>query len=412
VDHKNSSLKTLKGQKGVALLMTLVALMIMVFLAIEISYDTAVEYKSATQQVNELKAYYAAKSGVELSLYRIFMYKQAAKQFKSLLGENSSLLEMIWQFPFMWPPMVPPDLNAIDKDTIQKSISESSFDTQYITTIESEGKRIDLNDLGSLSETLAESTRKQLIQIIENRLNQDDQWARDNRNVIRAEEIINNIADYVDENTESKNGTSEESPYSDVRDAKMPPNRPLKTLEELHVVAGVTDEIFKLLLPHITVYGIKGVNVNSATKEILKSIDPLINDDKAKEILDRIASQEKGGPFKDENDFKNFVVGNSDPNKFNTTKIPLYFGSEMNFRIKSTGSSGRVSRQIVAIVYDFDTVKDRLKTIMATPTPTPTTGQQPTGATPTVTPTASPTPTTEPASKAPARPTVVYWFEN
>jgi general secretion pathway protein K len=62
-------------------MMAIFATSLMIFLAVEVSYDTSVEYLVASQQVNRLKAYYAAKAGVEMSLLRILIYKKAMAQF-------------------------------------------------------------------------------------------------------------------------------------------------------------------------------------------------------------------------------------------------------------------------------------------------------------------------------------------
>src|ERR1035437_6935027 len=69
-----NGLHLLKSEKGVALLIALFAMTLMTFIAVEVSYDTSVDYVVAAQQVNRVRAYYAAKSGIEISLLRIMLY--------------------------------------------------------------------------------------------------------------------------------------------------------------------------------------------------------------------------------------------------------------------------------------------------------------------------------------------------
>src|SRR5690606_13180808 len=114
----------------------------------------------------------------------------------------------LWQFPFMWPPSLGNDLGRVTKEEIEGTVSESFMDAQYITQIESEGGKIDLNDLASPSEALRISTRKQLTQLLENRLQGEDEWAKDNRQ-LNIEELINNIQDWIDEDDISLNGGGE-----------------------------------------------------------------------------------------------------------------------------------------------------------------------------------------------------------
>ncbi|MEO0337544.1 MAG: hypothetical protein AAF202_14205, partial [Pseudomonadota bacterium] len=132
---RESLQRPVRNQKGVALMMAIFATSLMIFLAVEVSYDTNVEYMVASQQVNRLKAYYAAKAGAEMSLLRILIYKKAMAQFGDQLKGNESMLDPIWQMPFAWPPIFPEDLSDIDKDLINSAVEKSTFDGQFLATI-------------------------------------------------------------------------------------------------------------------------------------------------------------------------------------------------------------------------------------------------------------------------------------
>src|SRR6185312_3540621 len=95
-----------------------------VTIAVEVSYETSVGYIQSAQQVNRLKAYYAAESGVEISLFRILLYRKVLSQFGQQLQGQRGLLDEIWQLPFSWPPITPgmdkslkDDVNSITKDS-------------------------------------------------------------------------------------------------------------------------------------------------------------------------------------------------------------------------------------------------------------------------------------------------------
>lgn len=404
--------RVLRNNKGAALLMALFTVTLIIFIAIEVSYDTAVEYRVATADYQRVKAYYAAKAGVELSLLRIQLYQNVYEQYKDQLKGQTQLLDLIWQFPFMWPPTVGKDVGHVSAEEIKDTVKESLMDATYITQIESEGGKIDLNDLASPSEALRLSTRKQLKQLIENRLSADDDWADENRN-LNTEELINNIQDWIDEDTVGLNGGSESGNYPDAKSNFVPPNQGFKTLEELHMVKGMTDALYQALAPQVTVYGLKGINVNYADKKVLMSIDPQITEEIADECVARRGNPELG-PFKDENDFKSLLSTKGvNVDKFNESQIPLYFDAEYNFRIKSIGQFGNSSREIIAIVYDFDTVKERLEKLLSTTTtsldPGSTTGGGTSGGT---APSGSTTSTTLQPKKAAGRPSVIYWHED
>jgi len=396
----------MKNERGVAMLLAIVAMLIMAFLAAQIASRSALEFEAGASSYDQLKAYHLAKIGVEMSRLKIYVYRMIQSKFGDKLQQNQADLDMIWQIPFKWPlsaDMIP-GVSLIQKDEIAEINKETLIDGIIDASTEGEGGKIDVNDLASPSENFRKATSQQLQKIIQDRLDADDDWARENRNRIKPEEIVNNIADWIDEDSEGQNGGSEESPY---RNDIKPPNRSMKTLEELHMVAEVNDEIFKILAPRLTVYGIKGININLAGKEILKSLDLQMTDQVVQDVMKHRDNPDEG-PFKDENSFLSFLQSKGvvldNFNKKNP--IPLLFDAEYNFRISSVGISRRAQRKIIAIVYDFAKVKTQLtKLTAASPTPTPAGGQAPqTGQ-----PAPTPTPETNPPPSGP--PAIVFWQE-
>lgn len=406
--------KKTKSQKGVALLMAIFSMTLLTTIAVEVQYGTQVESLSASQSLNRLRAYYAAKAGVEISLFRILIYKKAIAQFGKDLGANASILDKIWQMPLPWPLPVPKDAMGTTKDEVNKVLKESIFDGKYMTTIENESSKIDINDLGSQSKNLREATKAKIINLFNSSLKDESNWA-ENHQGYDFEKLVNNMIDWVDEDKVGSNGGDEDSLYAEIKDTSdLPPNQPFKTLQELHMVAGMEDSFYDILAPNITVYGSKAINVNQAPKEVLMSLDPSIDKNIAEKIIERRNDETKGGPFLDEKDFFSFLENLGIRTAGLVEKnIPLEFDSILNFRITSVGNYSNMSRKVVAIAYDFDRVKDRLKNILTKEK----NGGQPPDQSPTPTPAPAPgQPATGPAeAKTPApkgRPQVVYWFEN
>lgn len=361
--HSLNPLKILRSQKGVALLIALLAMTLMTFIAVEVSYDTSVDYVVASQQVNRIKAYYAAKSGVELSLLRIMLYKQIMSTIGDSLSENKSMLDPIWKFPFMWPPTMGDGdkMMETDKDIMKSAVDEAMMKAQYVTTISPEGALIDINDLGSDIKSLQEVMSAQIIKIFESEIENNEEFGKKYRGY-RFNELVNNIADYIDEDSESRNGGEERALYREIDDKEivLPPNRSLRTLDELHQVAKMTDDFYNVLANKVTIYGSKGINVNYAGREVLKALDPNLKDDVVNKILERRNDPNLGGPFKDDADFFGFIGGMANTKALQDSKVPLLYDMEYNFRIVSTGISGNVKRDITAITYDFANLKNRL----------------------------------------------------
>lgn len=354
----------LNNNRGIALMIAIACVMLIMYFAMEVSYDSNVEYLVNSQGLNRVKAYYAAKSGVQLSLLRIKIYQQAQAKFGATLGSNNPMLDQIWQFPFAWPFPVPDEMSAVDKDSFKKLVKESSMDSSYIVTIEDEGSKIDINDLNAPSKTLADITKQQLLNIFTQKMKDDEEFARRNSNV-RFDELIGNIADWMTAKSQSMNGGDKKSRYAELNHESQgdnyPPNRAFRSMGELHMVPGMTDEFYDLLAPRITIYGMKGINPNIANKDVLKSLDPGMTDEAVAEIMKRRNDPNQGGPFKNAEDFWTFVQQKNVRLEGKTDQVPLVFDSVFNFKIRSTGEFAGATREITAIVMDFNKTAAKIK---------------------------------------------------
>jgi hypothetical protein len=122
------------------------------------------------------------------------------------------------------------------------------------------------------------------------------------------------------------------------------------------MVPGVTDDIYALLSPTFSVFGPMGINPNLADEGALKSLHKTINDDVVAKIMNRRTDPQQEGPFKDAEDFFNFVTREgANISQEEQDKIPLRFNDVLpcNFRIQSTGSSGKTPITLTALTYDI-----------------------------------------------------------
>lgn len=359
--------RALKREAGAALMMAIFCVTMLMVIATEIMYETNVELAVSSQSVNQVKAHYAATAAVEISLLRIFIYRKAA----AMVGNSplKSMLDPIWQVPFTWPPVVPEGTSRVNKDEIADSVKASSMQGSYLATIDAESAKLDINDLASPLKGIVENTKKRLKDIFMAKVQSDEVFDRKYRNY-DFDLLIGNIKDYVDDDKNGEDGGQESSKYTGMGTSTTgdayPPNQPFKTIDEIHMVAGMTDEFFDILKPNITIYGSKGINVNYAGKEIFRAMDPVqFTDERVGKIMERRSDPNLGGPYKDDKDFLGFIqgLGMNDSWYFDEQKKPkimLLYDSEYNFRVRATGSSGKVTKDITAIVYDFNRVKSRL----------------------------------------------------
>lgn len=62
-------------------------------------------------------------------------------------------------------------------------------------------------------------------------------------------------------------------------------NGPLYTLDELAQIKGFTPEVLRQVTPHLAVNGEERININTASREVLMTLDPLIDRELAEKIL-------------------------------------------------------------------------------------------------------------------------------
>jgi general secretion pathway protein K len=347
------SIRIIRSQKGLALVLAVFLVALMMWIATEVTYEASLEYQIHAQAINRTKAYYAAVAGIELGLLRLQLFQRFKQQFANNPAVPKDLLNMIWSFPINWPP---PSSTPSGFTDFQNPAEESLMDANFVLLIQDEGSKIDINDLDSPSEVIRNTTRKQILQILTSREENDPDFRSRNPN-FRAEEFLNNLTDWIDADRESRNGGSEGQYYSMMRGLPkseiFPPNRFFRTIGEITQVAGVTPEVFSILSPLITVFGTKAINPNTANPEVLKAIHSSITNEVIAKFEER--KSQPGQSFVNADQFWNFL--NSEGGARVPTEVqqntPLVFDDILSFKMTSTGRVGNNFRKIEVVVYDL-----------------------------------------------------------
>jgi len=391
-------------QKGVALMLAMFTIILVSYLAMELAYQTNVEYLINSQAVQGIRAYYAAKAGLQLSLLRIKIYltvqANLPAQAKGLIKPD--LLNMIWNMPFSWPPMIPTEASSVDKDLLGQTMKESFMEASYMVTISDEGSKVDVNDLASPVPAIRDLTKKRLLEIIETKKRLDQRWADEHQD-LRADVLVNNISDWVTPGRQSANGGDKVSRYAKMGES-YPPNRAFRTTEELRLVPDMTDDAFEALREQVTVFGSRAINVNTVGRDVFLSLDPAVTKQIADQLIDRRSNLGKGGPFKNAQDFWQTLAGfGARVSPQLQESLMIVTDTVVNFRIKSVGNSLKSTREVVAVVYDVqDTASQVAQSINSAANPA---GAPPPGGTAT-----TPAPQNKnTSSKGPPR--IVYWKE-
>ena len=126
-------------------------------------------------------------------------------------------------------------------------------------------------------------------------------------------ELIGNIKDWVDADDQRSGlwGGDEDNLYDDYDPRYRSKNARFDSLEELRLVAGVTDEVYETLAPNLSVHTKNfKVNVNSANPTMIRALlraftDPMIVNEQVlyEAVANLMGSRMLLGPFRNADDF-------------------------------------------------------------------------------------------------------------
>lgn len=369
------------SESGTALLTVLVAMAIISLLLFEFQYRTMVERKLASNELDMLKAYYLAKSGIRIGLLRIGLYGRAKaspaiKSISKTVNINP-YLEFIWNLPL---PPFPPDQESLkqlgtkDRNDAIETLKQTRVEDAIFThVISSESSKINLNflqiqkkpgqedvrieppDFNQDPKSLHEYVAKTLFNLISGFIRDSEDPYEEFGNM-RPEDIVFNIMDWVNPGSEGILGGAKDNWYEKQDPPYQAKKHRLFTIDELKLVRGVDDALFRRLKPHITVYSYGGkLNINLIRKALFLALYPDFTEDDLKQLLeerDRIQGWPSEKAFVDwvsdelgRGGFRDYF---NDP-----TTYPFSVGSE-SFLIVSLGqvkkSASSVQRSIQVAV--------------------------------------------------------------
>ena len=357
----------LAGKRGMALMMALSFTVFTMLVVQETIFETQTEYRSARAELESLRAYYAAKAGMELNLLRLKTYTRLTS------GSNNhksvplfrAYLGLLWKFPIVWPPPVLEELSQITQDEM-RSIQENSFlQSQFYTSIEPSASKLDVNDLASPVPSLREWTFQVMSRLIFILRERDEKLKEEvsDQDIV---DLLENIKDWVDPDRQKGGGVlSENSLYEN---ETLPPNRSFLSVEELNQVKGMSARLYKAIKPFVTVYGEKGIDINTASIELLQALHQDFTLELAQEVYGLthvllspfIFTKESFEEFLTDKGFENLKQDLfPSPEELKEAEeveedLPIsyiYFDALHNFQIKSIGSSGKSQKTITAVYF-------------------------------------------------------------
>jgi len=398
-----------RNKKGVALFMVLSAISILAVLVTEFVYIGQVNKRIAYEGLDQIRAYYLAKSALKVSLLRIKAYT-IVKDFVNANGAAgavpASAFDQIWSFPLVYPiPSNVPGLSITQRDSIDKFTKSSSIEGTFSAIIEAESSKYNVNSIlpafayvtpapspsPSVSpspspspspsfnpETARQSLQDYLTQLFFTKFRDDRDFADLYRD-FRVEDLTDSIVSWADPTYESKRPKR-----NDINSKRAP----FYSITELRMLPEVDDTIYGILSQALTTSLTPGIHINTMKQETLSALVPQMTKDETTAFFKFRDSVEKDNHFKSVDDFYTYLTQNvgafrnasaiDDLKKSIAQKNIVLLIDEKEFRVTVTANINGTTRVIQALVSLTPTKKGGQQLPAAPPAPS-TTGSLPVG---------------------------------
>ena len=237
----------MRGEKGFALVLTLIVTALMVAVLVEMVHQVSVDVSLSRGYRDGQQASLLAESGVTGGTKLLQL---------ALQGKEFTALSDLWAAPF-----------KLDDETgsIEVSIVE-------------ENGRICINDLVQPNGEFEPFTAAALKRL--------------GKGLKIPEELWNALADWIDSDGSPRSGGAETPYYQTLKPPYAARNARLSTIAELSLVRGGTPEGIAALRPFVTIHAAQPgapfsqVNINTASKEVLSALDEGVDNRMAERILE------------------------------------------------------------------------------------------------------------------------------
>jgi general secretion pathway protein K len=271
----------------------------LVTLIVEVNYSTQVDLMIAGNFRNDLRAYYLAKSGVNIAMS--YLKYDAANTDTDDLTED-------------WAKSYPPI--PVDGGFVK-------------VLIEDENAKINVNKV-VMADGKVDPKIHTAISILFERLEVDLG-------------ILDAIIDWIDPDDEPLPDGGEDFHYGSLDPPYACKNGPLDTLSELLMVKDVTDEVYGKISKYLTIYSKDGkININTVGMEVFLCLDDEIDGAMAEAIIEH----REESPFAAKEELKP-VINNDEVYKRISEIIDVKSNA---FSVTSVGRVERVEKIIRAIV--------------------------------------------------------------
>lgn len=273
-----------RNDLGIAVVMVLICLAILLPFTATFNYNARVDYQSAINHADEIKARNVNRGAMQLSELLFMLQRDVfnQKQFIEFVGR----MDITQVAPYLMSIFGTSDgaealgsFVGMDTSALSDlSLGEGAGSFEY--RLEAESGKININCLAMTEgEGNAPPPQSRVVQTFEAIMQPSiydsifEEEKLDGNRYTR-QEVLTAMVDYIDADIKrydlarlKSGGTGENYRYTELYDAYEPRNARLDSIEELHLVEGVDDDIMAAFSHFLTTYGDCKVNLNFASPE-------------------------------------------------------------------------------------------------------------------------------------------------
>jgi general secretion pathway protein K len=259
-----------KSERGVALLAVLLGVALMTLVVVDFAMTSGLGFVSAANQANELRAYYMARSAISVGLAILAQDERGKTQGPTSLASGT-------------PP---------------ETLSDA-----WATQLPSVGL-----EGGNVSVSIVDEARKLNInQMVVNGAPNERAIARVQRlftilDVNTA--LIPGIVQWITPANATAGGGGADY-YLGLRPPYEPRGGPMPTIADLQLVKGINEAVFNRLRPFLTVMPEATVNINTASPQVIASLEPELTEDQ--KVVEEIVMARQLRPFSKVTDLVNDI---------------------------------------------------------------------------------------------------------
>lgn len=347
--------RTIRNQRGVAMLMAMVAMTVIAILVGELVYLSGVYSSVVFKERDGLRATLMARTGLRMAMLQLVATKKAKAKAKSMgMGDNVAAIDKIWQTPMYLPPPEIPGLSGSDQGTINEFKKSLGFDSDasVVATIMGSNNRMSINGLvwpdatgtpttaaGTAAAGVAtggvvqpipgqpgqgagqmtpeqkkqqmDTIRKSFVEVFDGILDKkresDDKFREKYAN-LKGETLVGNLVAWMDPATkEDGEGRGKTEYYSSLATPYSLKDQPITSESEYNMIKGFDDTITKIVTDNFSIQATNSLNVNKASMLLISGLIPELTPDALERIEKRRSDSTMGGEFKDAADFWAYV---------------------------------------------------------------------------------------------------------